>query len=145
MGVIIAENQWRADGCFEALHARRLNGEWQKDIRIANGVVIKEIPHSGVKVRERRDPVAQRNGDPVFLLNVALALQGKERDSMAGRELEQWSRHCVERRRLVVIRISGPQYPIEFRDADGHSQTRIRGVLSELTVKVRKPNPSGQG
>src|SRR5665811_2157732 len=125
----MAENQRRAKRCFKALHAGCLNGEWQKDIRIANGVVVKEISHSGVKVRERRHPVMQGNGDPVLLLNVALSLQGKERDSLAGRELEQWSRHRVQRWWLVAIRISSPQYPIEFGNADGRSQSGIGGIL----------------
>src|ERR1035437_7913300 len=143
MGVIMIENQGRADGCFEAFDAGRLNGEWQEDVRIADGVVVKEIPHSGVKVSECRYPVAQGNGDTVLLLYVALALQGEEGDSLAGRVLEQGPRHGVERWRLVVIRVSGPQHPIELRNADGHSQTGIGSVLGELTAKVRKPNPSG--
>ncbi len=131
MGVIMAENQRRAERGFEALDACRLNGERQKDIRIANRVVVEEISHSGVEVGQRRYPVAQGNGDAVFLLNVALALQREEENSLAGRELEQRSGNGVERRRLVVIRISRPQHPIEFRNADGRSQTRIRGILRE--------------
>src|ERR1039458_617647 len=52
MGVVTVENQRRADGCFQASDAGRLNGEWQEDVRIADGVVVKEILRSGVKVRE---------------------------------------------------------------------------------------------
>ena len=85
----------------------RIDRERQKNIGVAEHVVVEEVLHAGAEVGDARDPVAEGNGDTILLLDVALALQRKEGHSLAGGVLQQRAGDGIERRRLVIVGISG--------------------------------------
>src|SRR5271165_4746531 len=144
MSVIGMENQGRTDGGFLSLNDGSLNRKGQEDVGIANHVVVKEVPHAGVEIGNGGDPVSHRNGDAVLLLDVALASQRQKSQSLALGEIKQRTGNGVERRRLVKIRISGPQHPVQFRNCDGHAQPRIERVFRDASGKVRHPDSAGE-
>ncbi len=51
------EDQRRADGGFLSLDDGSLNREGQEDVGIANRVVVKEVPRTGVEIGEAGSPV----------------------------------------------------------------------------------------
>src|SRR5579863_8525357 len=68
---------------FPALNLGVGPGNGPEDIRFADIVVIQPVVGAGFKVIRVQHPTLQRNRDPELPLDIALAVQGSERETLA--------------------------------------------------------------
>ncbi len=106
--------------------------------------MIEEILRAGMKIRFRQHPVVDGNRHAVFLLNVALAFERQEPESLAGCILQQRAGHGIERRWLIEIRVSGAQDPVKLRQLNGCAHPRIGSILVDLAREMCQANTAGQ-
>src|SRR5919198_1372474 len=107
-----------AKSAFPSANARLVDGQRQKNIRVAQNIVVEEIACPGVEAVNVQDPSAKRHGQAELVLFVALAVQGQKGEPLLKREIEQRPGHGVEGRRLIVPRVGRPQRPAESRQAE---------------------------
>lgn len=74
---------------FPPANARLSDGQGQEDVRVADDVVIEEVPRSGPEVIHVENPFVERDGEAEFVLFIALSVQGEEPDSLVEREVQQ--------------------------------------------------------
>src|SRR6516165_1515096 len=106
--------------------------------------MIEKISRGGTEVCQVGHPVEQWNGDSVFILFVTLAFQGQERHSLIGCNLQQRTGHGIQRWRLVVARISSAQYPVDARQFDRNTKSRISCIFGNDSREMRVAQPSGK-
>src|ERR1017187_5480084 len=84
MGVVVAEQERGTDRDFDAPDSGGVNCERQKYVGVPNHIMIEEILHSSAEVGDAGYPIANRNSNAVFLLDVAFALQREKCHSLTG-------------------------------------------------------------
>src|SRR5215471_2478298 len=108
----------RAYADFVANNARCLDREREKDVGVAQNIVVEVIVSSGAEIGEVSGPSAKRNSQSNFVLLVALASERQEPKSLGCRQIKQRPRKRTKRRRLVVTAVSSAQDPLQFRNLD---------------------------
>ena len=139
------EEPRRAQGDFGAADDRAEIRQWNENAGIADHVVIQEVARAGVEIIHVERPSAKRNVQSNVVLDIALARQRNESETLRHREIERRTGETVERRRLVVIRVVAVQRPVQTRNADGRAEPRIGGILINQPFVVRESNAEVEG
>ena len=134
------EKPRRAQRDFGAADDRAEIRQRNKNAGVADHIVIQEIARAGVEIIHVERPSAHRNAQSDIVLDIALARQRNEAETLRHRKIERRTGEAVERRRLVVIRVVAVQRPVQARNADGRAEPRIGGVLIEQARVVREPD-----
>src|ERR1700759_2241568 len=103
----------RADVRLPAADARAIDGQWEKQIRVADGVMVEKIARSSAEIIERSGPSAIRDDQTNVVLLIALAVQRQEIKVLRLGKFKDLSCHCIERRSLVVARVRPAQHPTQ--------------------------------
>src|ERR1700687_5198576 len=83
------QNAWRSRGELPAINPRARNGKREEDVRVADCIVIEEIPGSLVEAVHVERPTPNRNRQSQLVLFVALALQRNDSESLVHSEIQQ--------------------------------------------------------
>src|SRR5690349_12461111 len=132
-----AQQARRAHAGLPAANASALDGQREKNIRIAERVVVEEIARAGSEVREVEAPAFHRDGKAEFVLLVALALERQESEALAGGEFEHRPAYAEQRRRLVVAAVEAAQHPLETRNPNCGPYARVGCGLVDRAGEVR--------
>src|SRR6266849_4806883 len=91
-------------GCcgFPAAYAGTSDGEREKNIGVAEHVVIEEVFRAGAEVGNLEGPPVKRDGETEFVLLVALTAQWQEAKALLGRLVESRTGYRKQRRSLIV-------------------------------------------
>src|SRR5271163_2413890 len=103
----------RAQGEGPPLNERIRPGNWPKDIRFADIVVVQPILCPCFIVISGQDPVAVWNRDAILPLDVPLAMQRSKGKVLAVRQVEQRAGGSNEWRSLVIVPIEALQDPVQ--------------------------------
>src|ERR1700735_1547439 len=93
----------RAQRELIAFNQRPRDGDRQKDVRVADRVVVEEVLRLGAKVIHINRPAAYRYGEPHLVLLVALAAQWQKAQGAALCIGQEWPRNRLERRGLIEL------------------------------------------
>src|SRR5262249_11220339 len=79
----------RTECRFPAVDAPLVDGQGNEDVRVADHVMIEEIPGVRLKLIGIDSPATDRNRDPDLVLFVAFAFQRQKPEPLVRREVEQ--------------------------------------------------------
>src|SRR2546425_265388 len=136
-------------GRLPAENPSSLDGQWQENVGVPQGVVVEIVPCPDVEFVSIERPARHRNGQTELVLLVALAVEGQEAEPLLDGVLDQRARHGVERGRLVTSRIGSVQYPPELGQTECRASLRVesrflnqRGIAADLKPAIER-EPGG--
>src|SRR5260370_26355216 len=104
MKLTTPKQQGRARRHFKSPYAGPLNRQREKDIRVAERIVVEKVLHSGAEVVGIYCPSLNRNCDANLMLFITFAAQRNEIKTLGHSELKQRPEYCRERRGSVKKR-----------------------------------------
>ena len=117
MPVKDARDAGRSKRAFQTANASARNRQRNKNVGVADGVMIEEVLGAGLECIYVNGPAADRSRQSNLELLIALAVQRQESQALSLSELQQRAANRRKRRRLIVAAIEAAQYPAQLAQA----------------------------
>src|SRR5215471_11816460 len=118
-----AAGESRGSGrCFPSANSRVSKRKREKNIRVAERVMIEEVARSGAEVAHVEGPPFEGNRESEFTLLVALAMQRHKTLAPGDHALIPGECRIVDgyqRRGLVIATVESAQDPVQMRNLNG--------------------------
>src|ERR1700722_12018039 len=112
MKLCAVRNARRAHRKLPAADKGVLNGQREKQIGLANIVVIEKVRSVGAKHVGVENPAAPGDVHAEFFFFVTFTMERDERQVVVVRELQKGARGSDQRRRLIVMAVGGAEGPV---------------------------------
>src|SRR5450432_878816 len=134
----------RTNTHFPAVQARMVDGQREKDVGVAECVVIEIVSCALMVVVHFHRPTSQWNGQSELVFFIALSVQGNEAQPLRYGETEQRATYRGKRRSLVVAAPKPSQHPVQMRDANRTPKPGIGCVFRNSSSEMCQPESGSQ-